>query len=213
VHTQFSLANSYPLHCFSSFIVHQHPGEGVAAVARALGLIWGTMTDEEKLPYQQKAAAEREQVVAATEAWKAAGGVVPEATASSSNNKTDGSLVLPAARIRKICKLDPDVRGLSKEALLLITKAAELATAKLGLECVKTAQIQNRRKLLPEDVAQVISAREQFLFLREDIQDLHRQQQKEAAANNKSTTTKTKSKENTAAAKNSKPLTDYFKAA
>lgn len=183
-------------------------------MARVLGLIWSAMTEEEKLPYQQKAASEREQVAAATEAWKAAGGgctsVEHDAVAAS---RPDGSLIFPVARIRKICKLDSDVRGLSKEALLLITKAVELAAAKLGLECVKTAQIQNRRKLLPEDVAQVCSAREQFLFLRDDIQDLHRQQQNEAAANKPAINKQSKVKNNMAAAKNSKPMTDYFKAA
>jgi DNA-directed RNA polymerase I subunit RPA43 len=33
------------------------------------------------------------------------------------------------------------------------------------------AQLQNRRKLLPDDIAQVCSTREQFLFLREDVKD------------------------------------------
>lgn len=170
------------------------------------------MTDAEKLPYQQQAAKEREQVAAATEAWKAAGGVATIDDCKTLDSTNNGSLIFPVARIRKICKLDPDVRGLSKEAVLLVTKAAELATARLGLECVKTASIQNRRKLLPEDVAQVCAAREQFLFLREDITDLHRQQQKEASTKTV-TSSKGKSTVDSAAAKNSKPLTDYFKPA
>jgi DNA-directed RNA polymerase I subunit RPA43 len=198
-------------------LLQKHPGEGVAAVARVLGQMWSAMTDADKLPYQQQAAEEREQVAAATEAWKKAGGVVVAIDNCKNNTNSDGSqqqLIFPVARIRKICKLDPDVRGLSKEAVLLVTKAAELATAKLGLECVKAATIQNRRKLLPEDVVQVCAAREQFLFLREDITDLHRAQQKEVAAGAKTVSNKGgKSKDNSAAAKSSKPLTDYFKAA
>ena len=184
-------------------------------MARALGQIWGTLSDEQKLPYQQKAAAERAQVAAALEAWKAAGGVVDDPSSSTSGNQKppDGVPIFPVARIRKICKLDPDVRGLSKEALLLVTKAAELALGKLGQECVKTAQIQNRRKLLPEDVAQVCSVREQFLFLREDVQDLHRQQQKEAAAAKAAKPAKGGAKDDLkhSSSQGSKPLTDYFK--
>jgi len=189
----------------------QHPGEGVAKVARALGQIWGALSDEEKLPYQQKAAAERAQVAEQLEAWKAAGGVVDEPNNKSNNSKLpDGSLIFPAARIRKICKLDPEVKNLSKEALLLVTKAAELALQTLGKECVKQSQIQNRRKLLPEDVAQVVAVRERFEFLREDIHDLHRQQLKEAAAQPSKPASKKKRLDDPHS-KNSKPLTDYFK--
>jgi DNA-directed RNA polymerase I subunit RPA43 len=165
------------------------------------------MSDEDKKPYQEKAAAERERVAADLEAWKKIhGDALPDRQGTGLNR---GSLVIPTARIRKICKLDPEVSGLSREAVLLVTAAAELATAALGRECVSVAQIQNRRKLLPEDVAHVCSTRERFLFLREDIQDIARksqQEQKEAAA-----ARKTKGKQsNTAAAAGTKPLTSYF---
>lgn len=122
-----------------------------------------------------------------------------------SSTEAASSLVFPVARIRKICKLDPDVRGLSKEGLLLVCKAAELATAKLGKESVSVAQMQNRRKLLPDDVSQVCATREQFMFLREDISDLARQQMKEAAA-----ASKAKSASKTSSMPQSKPLTDFF---
>ena len=71
------------------------------------------------------------------------------------------------------------------------------------------AQVQNRRKLLPDDVSQVCSTREQFLFLREDIKDLVREQLKEKEAAGANLTTK-KSAVAEAAAANSKPLTSYF---
>ena len=187
-------------------------------VARALGQIWNRLSEAEKLPYQQQAALERERVQVQVEAWKAAGGIVGEHLLNSSitnDTTTTGTTTFPVARIRKICKLDPEVKNLSKEALLLVTKAAEMALAKLGKECVKTAQIQNRRKLLPDDVAQVCAVREQFAFLREDIVDLHRQQMHEAetAKAEKPVTQKDGSAAAAASMKNSKPLTDYFKAA
>ena len=191
-------------------------------VARALGQIWNRLSEAEKLPYQQQAALERERVQVQVEAWKAAGGIVGEHLLNSSTTNdtttTTGTTTFPVARIRKICKLDPEVKNLSKEALLLVTKAAEMALAKLGKECVKTAQIQNRRKLLPDDVAQVCAVREQFAFLREDIVDLHRQQLHEAeqAKAAKPATKKDERNSNTiginAASMNVKPLTDYFHA-
>lgn len=195
----------------------------MAAVARVLGQLWATMSAEDKLIYQHRAAQERERVSKELQAWKDAGGFealeannIPAAPHNSGSASSGHTLIYPIARIRKICKLDPEVRGVSKEAIILITKAAELATSKIGRETVRVAQIQNRRKLLPEDVAQVCATREQFLFLREDIQDLARRQTKEAAdkvksmppsSSAKTTTVSEKEKE---AANHSKPLTSYF---
>jgi DNA-directed RNA polymerase I subunit RPA43 len=170
--------------------------------------MWSSMTVEEKKPYQALAAAERLRVEKALEAWKAAGGVVPEPQGPRTGRGVSlFSVDMPVARVKKICKLDPEVKNLTKEGLLMVTKAAELVLVKLGKECVKTAQIQNRRKLLPDDLAQVCSVREQFLFLREDIQDLHRHLQTDGDANKP-----TKSKKEVAKA-GTKPITDFYKSA
>ena len=128
-------------------------------------------------------------------------------SSSSSLSNHPLALVFPAARIRKICKLDPEVRGLSKEALMLVTKCAELATAKLGTETVKMARLQNRRKLLPEDVAHVCSHREQFMFLKEDVKDLVQSLASQAAEVEKP---KKGDSAREAAAVGTKPLTAYF---
>jgi histone H3/H4 len=176
----------------------------VAVVARELGKIWGSISTEEKEAYQKEASEERARVARELEAWKAAGGVVELFT-----QKSDGGLILPVARIRKICRLDPEVRSLSKEALLLVTKAAELMTAKLAGETVRVAQIQNRRKLLPDDIAQVCGTREQFLFLREDIQDLAREAKVAAAATSSNKASKSKAMD-TDAEPAGKLLTAYF---
>ena len=62
---------------------------------------------------------------------------------------------------------------------MLITKAAELFCIKMGNECVTMAQMQNRRKLLPEDVVEVCSIKERFMFLKDDMKDLAKDQAKE----------------------------------
>jgi DNA-directed RNA polymerase I subunit RPA43 len=180
-----------------------------------MGQLWSTLETQEKESYQQKAAQERERVAKELEAWKAAGGVL-EQPAFGAGSGDPNALVFPVARIRKICKLDEDVKGISKEGLALITKCAELATAKLGREVVRVAQLQNRRKLLPDDVAQVCQTREQFLFLKDDIKDLVREQlqeQKDAASeSDKAGGKRPKAAEvaNSAAAAGSKLLTAYF---
>jgi hypothetical protein len=182
------------------------------------------LSDEAKQPYRAKAAAERERVERAVEKWKAAGGVVPVPATTTGVGGGVGkpppgvslsSVDMPIARVKKICKLDPEVKNLTKEGLVMVTKAAEFFLTHLATECVKTAQIQNRRKLLPDDIAQVCSVREQFLFLREDIKDLHRHLQNE----NAETARQTKA----AAAKKGdggdgnttqgKPITDFLKSA
>ena len=62
---------------------------------------------------------------------------------------------------------------------MLIAKATELFCAKLGNECVTMAQIQNRRKLLLEDVIEVCSMKERFMFLKDDLKDLAKEQLQE----------------------------------
>lgn len=166
----------------------------MAVVARALGQMWSKLSDEEKLPYQTLAAAERERVAAEVAKYKLEG-LEPHSPRDPS------SLIMPTGRIRKICKLDPEVKNVSKEGLILISKCAELALEKLAQEAVKVAQIQNRRKLMPDDIAQICSTREQFLFLREDVKDLVREQKKAAPE---------KPAKAAVVETNSKPLTAYF---
>jgi histone H3/H4 len=174
-----------------------------------MGQMWNSMPTEEKEQYQQQAAQERGRVAKELEDWKAAGGVIEVDTI---DNRDPNSLIFPMARIRKIVKLDPEVRGLSKEALLLITKCAEMATSKLGQETVRVARLQNRRKLLAEDVAQVCAHREQFMFLKDDIKDLVKNTIDTAAAaaldGGKAAPKADAAREKAAAG--SKPLTSYF---
>ena len=169
--------------------------------------MWAALTEEERNVYQQKSAMERERVAQELSKYSLEGVDLDKINGNSSSNKPVDpcALTFPVARIRKICRLDHEVHGISKEAALLITKCTELATVKLGRECVKVAQLQNRRKLLPEDVAQVCATREQFLFLRDDVKDLVRDQKK--------TLDKPKPSPSAlavAASANMKPMTAFF---
>lgn len=188
-------------------------GEGVAKLAKEMGHIWSSMEASEKEVFQTKAALEREQVARKFEQLKAAGiDLATLAGAAVPNDPNNpNALIFPVARMRKICKLDPEVRGLSKEALMLVTKCAELVTSKLGMETVRVAQIQNRRKILPDDVAQVCGSREQFLFLRDDVKDLVREQLTQKQNENE-TNPKGKSAAMALASSKTKKLTSFFSA-
>ena len=211
-----------------------HPGEAVGTQAKRIGAKWQSISDKEKDRFKAMAAAEKEGVVAALAAYQERFGDAlrrleqQEDTNAASSMETD-DLVFPVARIRKIAKLDPEVKSLSKEALQLVVKSAELVLAKLGRESTKVARIQNRRTLLPDDVAQVCSHQEAFRFLKDDIRDLtkvlaaQKEQTKhhhkavvsaDAGAGAASATTVTKKEAaRVAAAMGSKPLTSYFGAA
>jgi histone H3/H4 len=181
----------------------------VGAVAKVMSKVWSSLSAEDKAVYQQQAAEERERVSKLVEQYKDAMPDHAMDNAGFAATKANALLLqLPAARIRKICKLDPEVKGLSKEALQLITKCAECMTVKLGMETRNVAQLQNRRTILPDDVAHVCANREPFLFLKEDIRDLQKQLITEKMDRKKEgkITTTTTSHTTTA----TKPLSDYF---
>ena len=191
--------------------VPQHAGEGVAVVAKALGQLWNALPDEEKQAFQQKAAAERAEVQAELKAREAAG-LLPDAPVAA--KKTDpNALGFPLARIRKIVKLDPEVSVVNRDALLYITKAAELFLEKLGVEAVRVANVQNRRKLLPEDIVMVCENKDAFSFLRDDLQDLVNHQHQQPTQEHASTASAAGNKRKAdASAAQSNKLTSYFSA-
>ena len=157
----------------------ENPGGGVAVVAKAIGQLWSALEAPEKLKYENAAAEERARVARDAQRLKDAG-LWPEKGAEVAQALDEDALAFPVGRIRKICKLDPEVKGMSKETALLITKATELFCHKLGMECVTMAQMSNRRKLLPDDIVQVASMKERFMFMKSDLVDLHKAQLQEA---------------------------------
>eukprot|EP00559_Dactyliosolen_fragilissimus_P009285 CAMPEP_0184857028 /NCGR_PEP_ID=MMETSP0580-20130426/2197_1 /TAXON_ID=1118495 /ORGANISM="Dactyliosolen fragilissimus" /LENGTH=371 /DNA_ID=CAMNT_0027352389 /DNA_START=121 /DNA_END=1236 /DNA_ORIENTATION=+ len=204
----------------------EHPGENVGTIARVIGQLWSKLTPAEKEYYQIQSAKERKELSNTLQQMKEAGIEIPNNLTSPSNAATSktshasnsiSNLVLPVARIRKICRLDTEVRGISKEAVHLLTKAAEHFTSMLGKETAKIAQMQNRRKLLPQDIAEVCSIREAFFFLKDDIRDLvseqvedkrkAQQQQQQQQQSNQSNRT---ADDTNLPIHGTKPLTSYF---
>lgn len=73
--------------------------------------------------------------------------------------------VLPLARIKKIMKLDEDVKMISAEAPLLFAKAAEIFIQELTLRAWIHTEDNKRRTLQRNDIAMAISKYDQFDFL------------------------------------------------
>lgn len=207
----------YPLpHPHASW---QHRGEPVGVIAKKMGEMWKSLPPEEKQVYQDAAAKEKEEHARTREAMREAG-LLPDPASGTGGTgggggaaPPPGQLLFPVARIRKICKLDPEVRGLSREGVHLITRAAELFTERLGLQAVQYASLHNRRKVLMEDVAEVCSNKEHFLFLNEDLRAMVTDYKAEVAAGKEKSAAEAKARETAegqAGGSGSKPLTSYF---
>mmetsp|Transcript_15990 Transcript_15990/g.32159 ORF Transcript_15990/g.32159 Transcript_15990/m.32159 type:complete len:379 (-) Transcript_15990:120-1256(-) len=189
-------------------VVSANPGEPVGTIAKRIGELWSRLTPEEKAVYQKRSIEEKEQVARETVILREAGLLLDSTTAPGPGTATSG-FILPVNRIRKIVKLDPEVKGLSKEGIHLITKAGELFVAMLGKQTVQVATMQNRRKLIPDDVIQVCETKPQYMFLQEDIKHLVEEQKEEHKKKGKAAEeakTKAASETNPGV----KPLTSFF---
>ncbi|KAL0811845.1 hypothetical protein ABMA28_009272 [Loxostege sticticalis] len=72
---------------------------------------------------------------------------------------------LPLARIKKIMKLDEEVKMISGEAPMLFAKAAEIFIHELTLRAWSHTEDNKRRTLQRNDIAMAISKSDQFDFL------------------------------------------------
>jgi len=75
------------------------------------------------------------------------------------------SLDLPLARIKKIMKLDEDVKMISAEAPVLFAKAAEIFIHELTMRAWIHTEDNKRRTLQRNDIAMAITKYDQFDFL------------------------------------------------
>ncbi|XP_076267414.1 nuclear transcription factor Y subunit gamma-like [Rhynchophorus ferrugineus] len=88
--------------------------------------------------------------------------------------------LLPLARIKKIMKLDEEVKMISAEAPLLFAKASEIFIRELTLRAWIHTEDNKRRTLQRNDIAMAITKYDQFDFLidivpREDIKPTRRE--------------------------------------
>ena len=79
--------------------------------------------------------------------------------------------VLPLARIKKIMKLDEDVKMISAETPLLISKACELFIIELAYRGWIHTIESNRRTLQRNDIAQAISHNDFYDFLLDIVEE------------------------------------------
>eukprot|EP01037_Dinobryon_pediforme_P018781 gene18781-19088_t len=91
------------------------------------------------------------------------------ASAHDTDTPLSASLVFPLGRIKRILKMDPDVRNISKESVAVITKVAEVFVGFLAQQSVRSAALRGSRSVKASDVFQTIHSNEIFSFLRMDF--------------------------------------------
>uniref|UniRef100_A0A8C4N151 Nuclear transcription factor Y subunit gamma n=1 Tax=Eptatretus burgeri TaxID=7764 RepID=A0A8C4N151_EPTBU len=89
---------------------------------------------------------------------------------------------LPLARIKKIMKMDEDVKMISAEAPVLFAKAAQIFIRELSLRAWIHTEDNKRRTLQRNDIAMAISKFDQFDFLidivpRDELKPVKRQEE------------------------------------
>jgi len=75
---------------------------------------------------------------------------------------------IPLAKLKKIMKLDDEVKNISKDSLLLMDKALEYFVAKLGYETARYCYPQ-RKGVKFDDLTNAIRRKEEMQFLKGDI--------------------------------------------
>lgn len=74
---------------------------------------------------------------------------------------------LPLTRVRQVCALDDEFRLISKDALLLITKATELFVTDLAGTSGRVARQSNRKTIQVADIKNVAAYIDKFHFLKD----------------------------------------------
>ena len=154
-------------------------GMGVAEAAKAMAAEWRGLSEDARGEFEAKARDAKARYLADLEAWKARGGGRVDAGSTGEGQaggdgsgarggapSAGGSVVLPLARVKKLCKADPDVKNLSGDAVNLTAKATELFIAYLAEHAALAALRAKRRTVRATDLATAIRKQDHLgLFL------------------------------------------------
>ncbi|CAM9755805.1 unnamed protein product [Ectocarpus sp. 6 AP-2014] len=192
----------------------EHPGLAVGPMQKILSEMWKGLGEAEVARYAKLAAEDKERV----KNELAAAGLTKLPTKNSSSAAVAGgptSLVLPLARVRKTVRLDPSVGNISKEGLLLVTKATEVFMAVLADHAWKIGRQTGRKSVRPCDVADFVFAAPEMYWLKDEFREERssvkkKQSRPEASGAKAAGTTKAGV---TAVPKGAKPITSFFQKA
>ena len=73
----------------------------------------------------------------------------------------------PQSRVRQVCTLDDDFSLISKDAQVLIAKAAEMFVTDLAGTCGRVARQQKRKTILVQDILNAATYIDKFHFIKD----------------------------------------------
>ena len=150
-----------------------NPGLGLGAQQKIISAEWRALTDEQKAPYVELTEKDKLRYQAELAAAKEAGINFSNGSGGGTGEDQDAApneLVLPLARVKKIMKLDTDVKNMSREATLLVTKATELFVGHISQLTFQHAEGQRRRTVKSEDLDAAVHNFDELEWLQLDFQ-------------------------------------------
>ncbi|KAL6734185.1 hypothetical protein Aduo_004754 [Ancylostoma duodenale] len=78
---------------------------------------------------------------------------------------------LPTSRVKKICRLDPDLTMIGSDAVLFVTKATELFLTELAKASYTQAVLEKRKTIQAKDIEKAIASKHMFEFLDDALND------------------------------------------
>ncbi|RCN42061.1 hypothetical protein ANCCAN_11986 [Ancylostoma caninum] len=78
---------------------------------------------------------------------------------------------LPTSRVKKICRLDPDLTMIGSDAVLFVTKATELFLTELAKASYTQAVLEKRKTIQTKDIEKAIASKHMFEFLDDTLND------------------------------------------
>eukprot|EP00903_Cladosiphon_okamuranus_P011316 g10668.t1 len=193
----------------------EHPGLAVGPMQKILSEMWKGLGEEEVARYAKLAEDDKERM----KNELSAAGLTKLPTKNSSAASAPGgptSLVLPLARVRKAVRLDPAVGNISKEGLLLVTKATEVFMTVVADHAWKIGRQTGRKSIRPCDVADFVFAAPEMYWLKDEFREERssvKKQSKSEASSSKADLGKKATAAAAAMPKGAKPITSFFQKA
>ena len=141
----------------------------MAEQSKALGARWAGLSDDEKKQYEVTAAEDKERYQREIAEQLAAGHVQPAANKKHNEELLPHETVIPIGRVKRTCKLDPEVKNITKEATAVVAKATEHFIALIAEQSYKISALSGRRTVKPEDIRDCVHRLPHFEFLRDDF--------------------------------------------
>ena len=148
----------------------------IGEVTKAVGAKWRGLSPEEKNMWSEKAAEEKARYKKEFAAYTKKYGMGTNSTAGSKPSITLAHLamldtVIPLTRVKKLIKKDPDVKNISREALHLLTKCADMFTLEMSQLSHKHAARGKHKNMTYDDIVATVRKNEKLSFLLQDFPD------------------------------------------